>query len=395
MLKIDSEQMRAAALYGVEARRRLHRHPELSFHEQETAAYIAAQLKEMGYEPETGLGGVHGVKAVLKGGRPGKTMLLRADIDALPIQEATDLPYASEVPGVMHACGHDMHTGVLLAAAKLLRPMAPELAGNVVFVFQPAEEVPPGGAKELVKAGVLENPHVDAVFGMHVDPFLPAGQVSFAPGPVNASPDSFDIQIRGKGGHGAAPHQTVDAVVVGAQVVAALQSIHSRMVSPFDQLVVTVGRFHAGTGRNVIAGEAVLEGTVRTTSRELRERVPGLIEQVTAGVCASYGATFALKYDFGYPVLVNDAAMTDLARSVAGEVVGADRVRRAEPGMYGEDFAYYAQERPGCFGNLGVGEPGASACYPCHHPKLFVADEQAMPVGLAYYVRLVERFLGQ
>jgi len=387
--------VRDAATYGVEVRRWLHRHPELSFQEQETAAFVARQLREMGYDPETGIGGVYSVKAVLYGGRPGRTIALRADIDALPIQEETGLPYASETPGVMHACGHDVHTATLLAAARALKPMAAELAGNVVFIFQPAEEVPPGGARELVRAGALEDPHVDAVFGLHVDPFLPAGELSFAAGPVNAAPDSFDLVIRGRGGHGAAPHQGIDAVVVGAQAVSALQSIHSRMVSPFEPLVITVGRFQAGTARNVLAEEARLEGTVRTTSPALRERVKGLIERVVSGVCAAYGATFSLDYTFGYPVLVNDLTMTELAREAAAAAVGTEAVRRAEPGMYGEDFAYYAQERPGCFGNLGVGLPGAPQRYPAHHPKLFVADEEAMPVGIAYYLNLATRFCSE
>ncbi|MHB9144974.1 MAG: M20 metallopeptidase family protein [Symbiobacteriia bacterium] len=381
-----------AAAYGVEVRRQLHRHPELSFQEQETAAYIAGQLRDMGYEPEQGIGGVHSVKAVLHGGRPGRTIALRADIDALPIQEEAPVPFASENPGVMHACGHDMHTATLLATARALKPLAPDLAGAVVFIFQPAEEVPPGGAVELVRAGILEHPHVDAVFGLHVDPLLPAGEMSFGAGPVNAAPDSFDIVIRGRGGHGAAPHQGIDAVVVAAQAVGALQTIHSRMINPFEPLVITVGRFEAGTARNVIAAEARLEGTVRTTSPALRERVKGLIEQVVSGICASFGATFTMDYIFGYPVLVNDPAMTDLAREAAAAVLGSEAIGQAEPGMYGEDFAYYLQERPGCFGNLGVGVPGAKERYPCHNPRLVVADEEAMPVGVAYYLNLVTRF---
>lgn len=386
------DKVREAAAYGVEMRRWLHWHPELSFQEKETAEFIALQLREMGYKPETGIGGVHSVKAVLQGGKPGRTVALRADIDALPIQEETGLPFASEVPGVMHACGHDMHTATLLAAARALKPLAADLAGTVVFIFQPAEEVPPGGARPLVQAGILENPHVDAVFGLHVDAFMPAGQMSFAPGAVNASPDSFDIVIRGKGGHGAAPHQGIDAVVVAAQAVTAIQAIASRMTNPFEPLVITVGRLQAGTARNVVAEEARLEGTVRTTSPELRQRIEGLINRAVAGVCSAYGATHTMEYLYGYPVLVNDAAMTDLARQAAAAALGPDAVVQAEPGMYGEDFAYYAEARPACFGNLGVGVPAATHRYPAHHPKLFVADEEAMPVAVAYYLNLVTRF---
>ncbi len=265
----------------------------------------------MGYTPQVGIGGGYGVKAVLRGGRPGKTIALRADMDALPITEATGLPYASTVPGVMHACGHDMHTATLLAVAKALTAVAHELAGNVVFLFQPAEETPPGGAKAMIEDGALENPRVDAVFGMHVDPFLPAGQLSFSAGPVNVAPDQFDLTIQGRGGHGAAPHQTIDAVVVGAQVVNALQHIHSRQISPFERLVITVGHFTGGSNHNIAS----------------------MMEQVFAGVCSSYGATYTFNYTYGYPVLVNDPAMTEVARAAGVATVGADNVHPAEPGM--------------------------------------------------------------
>ncbi len=378
--------------FGVEARRHLHRHPELSFQEKETSAFVAARLREMGYEPQVGVGGGYGVKAVLRGARPGKTIALRADMDALPITEETGLPFASTVDGVMHACGHDMHTATLLATAKALKAVAGELAGNVVFIFQPAEETPPGGAIGMIRDGVLEDPHVDAVFGMHVDPFLPAGQLGFRAGPTYAAADMFDVTIYGRGGHGAAPHQTIDSVVVGAQVVNALQHIHSRQVDPFDRLVVTVGHFQAGSKHNIIADTALLQGTVRTMSDELRERIPGMIEKVVEGICTTYGARYKLEYDRGYPVLVNDPAMTEVARAAAAATVGEANVTEPPAAMYGEDFSYYLRERPGCFGALGVAVPGQD-CYPCHHPKLHVADEKAMPVGVAYYLNLVTQFL--
>ena len=284
------ELVREVVPFGVEARRWLHQHPELSFQEKETSAFVAAKLREMGYEPQVGIGGGYGIKAVLKGARPGRTIALRADMDALPIAEETGLPFASTVPGVMHACGHDMHTATLLATAKALRSLQGELAGNVVFIFQPAEETLPGGAISMIRDGVLENPHVDAVFGMHVDPFLPAGQLAFGAGPRYAAADMFDVIIYGRGGHGAAPHQTVDAVLVGAQVVSALQHIHSRQMDPMDQLVVTVGHFQAGSKHNIIADTALLQGTVRNMSPALRERIAAMMEQVIAGVCATYGA---------------------------------------------------------------------------------------------------------
>jgi amidohydrolase len=377
--------------FGVEARRHLHRHPELSFHERETAAFVAAKLADMGYDPEVGVGGGYGVKAVLRGTRPGRTIALRADMDALPITEETGLDYGSQFDGVMHACGHDMHTATLLATARALKQLQQELAGNVVFIFQPAEETPPGGAVGMIKAGILEG--VDAVFGMHVNPFLPAGQLAFGAGPQNAAADLFDLTIYGRGGHGAAPHQTVDATVVGAQVVNALQMIHSRQMDPMEQLVISVGHFQAGSKHNIIADSALLQGTVRTMSPALREQVAGMMEKIIAGVCAAYGARYEFKFEQGYPVLVNDAAMVEAARAAGTATVGADNVRANLPAMYGEDFAYYLLQKPGCFGSLGVAEPGAAECYPCHHPKLYVADEKAMPVGVHYYLNLVTRFL--
>lgn len=387
------ELVKSVAPFGVEARRWLHQHPELSFQEKETSAYVAAQLREMGYDPQVGIGGGYGIKAVLHGGRPGKTIALRADMDALPITEDTGLPFSSTIPGVMHACGHDMHTATLLATAKALKAIQQDLAGSVVFLFQPAEETMPGGAIGMIRDGALENPRVDAIFGLHVDPYLPAGQMSFAPGPVNAAPDVFDLTIHGRGGHGAAPHQTVDALLVGAQVVNALQHIHSRQISPFERLVVTVGHFTAGSKHNIVANSALLQGTVRTMSEELRSNIEGMMEKVIAGVCASYGATYTFEYTYGYPVLINDEAMTEVARAAATATVGAENVGVAEPGMYGEDFAYYLQQRPGAFGNLGVGLPGATQLFPCHHPKLHVADELAMPKGVAFYLNLVKQYL--
>ncbi|MFZ5825392.1 MAG: M20 metallopeptidase family protein [Bacillota bacterium] len=387
------ELVREVVPFGVEARRWLHQHPELSFQEKETSAYVAAKLREMGYEPQVGIGGGYGIKAVLKGARPGRTIALRADMDALPIAEETGLPFASTIPGVMHACGHDMHTATLLATAKALKSLEGELAGNVVFIFQPAEETLPGGAISMIRDGVLENPHVDAVFGMHVDPFLPAGQLAFGAGPRYAAADMFDVTIYGRGGHGAAPHQTVDAVLVGAQVVSALQHIHSRQMDPMDQLVVTVGHFQAGSKHNIIADTALLQGTVRNMSPALRERIAAMMEQVIAGVCATYGAGFKFDYHRGYPVLVNDPAMTEVARAAGAKTVGADSVKESPSAMYGEDFSYFLQERPGSFGSLGAREPDATECYPCHHPKLMVADEQAMPVGVAYYLNLVTTYL--
>lgn len=380
--------------HAVEARRHLHRNPELSFQEEQTAAYIAAQLREMGYEPQTGIGG-HGVKAVLRGGRgPGPTIGLRADIDALPIQEETGLPFASCKPGVMHACGHDVHTATLLGAARALRQLQPELRGQVVLVFQPGEESNPGGASLMIRDGVLENPRIEAMFGLHVWPYEDAGIMTFGAGPMLAAPDEFEIRIAGRGGHAARPHQTVDAVYVGAQLIVALQGIVSRSVNPMQPAVLTVGALHAGSKHNIIAGEAVLQGTIRTMDEGVRELMHRRLREVCEGICAAYGATCEVAIDTGYPVLVNDAAMTEVARQAARAALGEANVKPMEAGMGGEDFAFFLQHVPGSFARLGSARPGTppQQRYGLHTPKLDI-DERCMVTGVAYYLSLVRQFL--
>ena len=384
----------AVARFGVDARRHLHRHPELSFQEKETMTFVVAHLKEMGYEPQAYVGGF-GVKLVIRGGRPGRTVLLRADMDALPIKEETGLPFASQHDGVMHACGHDLHTATLLATARALKEIAPALHGNVVLCFQPAEETPPGGAQAMLRDGLLEHPQVDAAFGLHIDPFLPVGRLAFLAGPRNAASDSFELKIIGRGGHGAQPHRSVDPILTACQTVVALQAVHSRQVDPFDPLVVTIGAFHGGTKHNIIPESVTLQGTVRTHSDALWNQVPELLERTVAGVTSAYGARYQLDYRRGYPVLINDAAMAALATEAAVAAIGADQVDPAKPGMGGEDFAYIARAVPACFGSLGVApaDRPLEQCYPVHHPRLLVADEGALPVGVAYYLSLVQRYL--
>lgn len=375
-------------------RRHLHQHPELSFQEKETAAFVAARLREMGYEPQEGIGG-YGVKAVLAGGAgPGPTLALRADMDALPIQEETGLPFASVRPGVMHACGHDVHTAVLLGAAQALRELQPRLRGHVVFIFQPGEETNPGGASLMIRDGVLENPKVDAIFGLHVFPSLPAGHMAFGAGPKLAAPDEFDLTILGRGGHGAAPHRTVDAVYVAAQVVVALQGIVSRNVDPFAPAVVTVGSIHGGSKHNIIAGEVHLQGTIRTMDPAVRDLVHRRVQEVVAGVCAAYGAEYRLRFDPGYPVLVNDPAMTELARRAAQAVLGPGKVHEMPPSMGGEDFAYFLQRVPGSFARLGAGRPGDPDPAGLHSSRLNV-DEACIPTGIAYYLALALQYLAE
>ncbi len=373
------------------ARRHLHQHPELSFQEHETAAYVAAHLREMGYAPRTGIGrSGTGLIAVLEGGRPGPTLALRADMDALPVQELTDLPFRSVRDGVMHACGHDAHTAILLATARALMTVREEVPGRVVFLFQHAEESPPGGALELIAAGALDG--VEAIFGLHQGTDLNAGHMGFTPGPRQASADTFTLTVHGRGGHGAFPHRTVDAVQVAALVTTALHEIVSRRVPPLQPAVLSIGSIHGGTAPNVIAPEVTLSGTVRTLDASVRDLMPVEIERVAQGVAAAWGAEVRLAYQRGYPVLVNDPVMTEVAYRAAALALGPENVVMGlPPVMAGEDFAYYLERVPGCFATLGVGTPGSTARGPSHSGT-FLLDEAALPCGVAYYVALVTNF---
>lgn len=394
---LNKEQIWALARsvhpFAVEARRHLHQYPELSYQEKETSLYLADQLKAMGYTFQTGVGG-YGIKAILEGGKPGPTVALRADIDALPIVEETGLDFASKKPGIMHACGHDVHTATLLGTAKALQSMQADLPGRVVLIFQPGEEVNPGGASLMIKDGVLENPKVDAIFGLHAFPSLEAGNMNFGSGPKLAAPDEFDVTIIGKGGHGAAPHLCVDPVMVAAQVLTLLQQVVARNVSPFSSAVVTVGMIQGGTARNVIPNEVTFKGTVRTMDPAIRESMPVRIEQIIKGVCDAAGATYKLHYDPGYPVLVNDAAMTDIARTAAINVLGAEKVGDMAASMGGEDFAYFLEKVPGTFARLGASRPGTVNPPGLHTSKLLI-DEECIAVGIAYYLSVVQEYLSQ
>lgn len=367
-----------------EWRRHLHRFPELSFQEQETAAFVADRLKEMGYEPRTGVGGVYSVVAVLEGGKPGPTIALRADMDALPIQEEADVEFASTRPGKMHACGHDAHTAILLGAARALRQVRTHVAGRIVFLFQPAEELPPGGAKAMVEAGVLDG--VDAVFGVHVSNPVLTGQLGFRPGPVNANSDSFKVTLYGKGGHAAGPHNTVDPIVMLGAAISAVQSIHSRNLNPIDQAVLTIGWVRGGDANNIIPEKVEFGGTIRTFDTKVQTMIHARLKTVMEGVAAAFGGRAEVESSYGYPVLNNDAAMTELARSVAAMVIGQENIVSPPAGLGGEDFAYYAQARPACFARLGTGTP-ATLTLPAHNPR-FVIQEDSFKVGVAYYVGL-------
>lgn len=379
--------------FAVEARRHIHRRPELSFQEKETSEYLQGQLKALGIPFQSGIGG-YGIKAVIDGGRPGRTVALRADIDALPILEETGLPFASTIPGVMHACGHDVHTATLLATANALNQMKDELPGRAVLIFQPGEEVNPGGASLMIKDGVLENPKVDAIFGLHVLPGMEAGTMAFGAGPMLAAPDEFDVTIVGRGGHGAAPHLCVDPVMVAAQCLTLLQQIVARNVSPFQNAVITVGMIQGGTARNVIPDEVTFKGTVRTMEPAIRTVMPKRIEAVIRGVCEAAGASYKLRYDPGYPSLINDAASTETARAAALAVLDEEKVLPMAPSMGGEDFAFYLQHVPGSFARLGATVPGTASPAGLHTSRLLI-DEECLAVGVAYYLSVVQQFLGQ
>jgi amidohydrolase len=368
-------------------RRDFHAHPELQYDVHRTAATVAEKLKSFGCdEVVTGIGRT-GVVGVIRGRAPGgKVVGLRADMDALPIEEATALPYKSTVPGKMHACGHDGHTAMLLGAAKYLADTR-NFAGTAVMIFQPAEEGG-AGARAMLRDGLFERFGIQEVFGMHNYPGIPVGEFAIRSGPMMASTDSVVIRIEGKGSHAAWPHRGVDTVLVGAQIVTALQSIVSRNVDPLEAAVISISVFQAGQADNVLPQTATLRGTVRTLSPGVRELVKTRVREVVEGTAKLYGARADLTYTTGYPVLVNDESRTAFAAEVADEIAGKDKVARDTPPLMGaEDFAYMLEERPGAFIYVGNGDSAM-----LHHPAYDFNDE-AIPLGTSYWVRLAERAL--
>ncbi|WP_088009130.1 M20 family metallopeptidase [Indiicoccus explosivorum] len=369
----------------VEIRRDLHMHPELSFQEKRTPAFIAGYLKELGIEVRTGVGG-GGVVGTLKGGKPGRTVALRADFDALPIEDEKDVPYKSTVPGVMHACGHDIHTASLLAAAKVLSGMREEVPGTVVFLHQHAEELAPGGAKAMVEDGCLDG--VDEVYGVHVEVNFPVGQVAVGTGYVQASSDAFDITIRGKGGHGAEPHRSVDPLVVGSHLVVNLQNIVSRRIDPLHPALVTVGAFQSGDAHNVIPDKAFLKGTIRTYDQDVRRQAEQELKLICRTTGEQFGAQIDVDFQHGYISLYNHPEETAKIKRLAEDIVGKDQVVVKPPDMGGEDFAYYVDKVPGSFFWVGGGNPDIDAIYAHHHPK-FDVDEKSMPLAGKVFVSAV------
>ncbi|MBD2773101.1 M20 family metallopeptidase [Iningainema tapete] len=392
----------------VEWRRRLHQQPELGFKEKLTAEFITQKLQEWGIEHQTGIaqtgivaiiygkscyqaepGGRH--SQALLGNESSRVLAIRADMDALPIQELNEVSYKSQHDGVMHACGHDGHTAIALGTAYYLHQHRDSFTGTVKIIFQPAEEGP-GGAKPMIEAGVLKNPDVDAIIGLHLWNNLPLGTVGVRAGALMAAVELFNCTILGKGGHGAMPHQTIDSVVVAAQIVNALQTIVARNVSPLDSAVVTVGELHAGTAHNVIADTARMRGTVRYFNPEFEGFFHQRVEQIIAGICQSHGASYDFEYWRLYPPTINDAGMAELVRSIAEEVIETPVGIVPEcQTMGGEDMSFFLQEVPGCYFFVGSANQAKNLAYPHHHPR-FDFDETALAIGVEIFVRCVERF---
>ncbi|BBH23498.1 amidohydrolase [Paenibacillus baekrokdamisoli] len=374
----------------IELRRKLHRNPELSFEESETAAAVAELLRGLGLEVRSGIGG-HGVVAELTGSRPGPRIALRADMDALPIQEETDLPYASERPGKMHACGHDAHTAILYGAAKLLSERKDQLVGSVRFIFQSAEEIN-AGAQVMIEQGVLEG--VDEIFGLHNLPTLPAGKAATRYGALMGSVDRFELNLTGKGGHGAIPDQCVDPVVAASAIILSLQSAVSREISPFDPVVVTVGSIHGGASYNVIPERVEMTGTVRTFSRSVQEGMPSRLERLINQTAEAYRCKAELRYTQQVPVLVNHDDNVRHVEDAIDLILGLENRVEANPVLAGEDFSVYLQHVPGCFFWLGSGPAtGAEQAYGLHHPK-FAINEDCLSVGAALLAAISIHRLG-
>lgn len=370
-------------------RRHLHQHPELSFEEFETASFIADKLRSFGLEVKTAIGG-NGVIGILKGQHEGPTIGLRADFDALPIQDAKDVPYRSTNAGVMHACGHDGHTAALLGTAKTLSDFTEEISGDIIFIFQHAEEKPPGGAISMIKA--LDIDKIDYFFAAHLASDIPLRKIAVGEGFKMAAVDKFEITVKGKGGHGARPHDSIDPIVVGSDIVNALQKIVSRGVDPLQSAVVTLGVFHAGNAFNVIPNEATLEGTVRTFDEDVRTFVKEKIYSLVKGITDGYGASFQIDYLHGYPALFNPSAETQVVTQLFTDLVGQENVVAFEPGMGAEDFAYFLREKPGNYFKVGSQTSDAYTQFPHHHPN-FDIDERALYMIQKAFIGILAHYL--
>lgn len=363
-------------------RRHLHMHPELSFHEQATAQFVYDTLATMP-ALELSRPTPTSVVARLRGALPGRTIAVRADMDALPITEENDVPYQSRVTGVMHACGHDGHTSILLGLAQILSEHQDEIRGEVRFIFQHAEELSPGGAEEMVNAGVMDG--VEQIIGLHLWASMPVGLIGIVAGPAMAAPDNFQLTITGKGGHAAIPHDTIDPIAIGAQLITALQQIVSRSVDPLDNAVLSVTQFVAGTTFNVIPESAYMCGTVRTFDAGLRAKMPQMMERVINGITSAFGATYKFSFERGYRPVVNDPALSARLSALVEREFGSETLHPLRPIMGGEDFSAFQEKAPGVFAFVGAGNEAEGIVYPHHHPR-FQIDERSLDLGLRYMI---------
>ncbi|RXI99895.1 amidohydrolase [Anaerobacillus alkaliphilus] len=361
----------------VSLRRHLHENPELSFHEVKTPKLIADFHRELGHEVQENVGG-RGVVATLRGNKPGKTVALRADFDALPIQDEKDVPYKSKVPGVMHACGHDGHTASLLGLAKAINSLKDELSGTIVFIHQHAEELAPGGAIAMIEDGCLDG--VDYIFGTHLWATEPTGKIQYKTGPIMAAADRFEITVQGQGGHGAKPHETKDSIVIGAQIVLALQQIVSRRISPMESAVVSVGSFEAKNAFNVIADSVKIVGTARSFNERVQTALENEIKRVVEGICLAGDVSGNVVYEKGYPALINHHDEALQVAVLAQNIPGVDEVEDMVPQMGGEDFSYYLHHVKGAFFFTGAKDSTWDRAYPHHHPK-FDIDEKSLLIS--------------
>ncbi len=366
----------------VSLRRHFHTYPELSAQEHNTQQRVLEELAVLGLTPRKIAG--TGVIAKLQGNLPGKTIAIRADIDALGLQDECGKPYQSQNPGVCHACGHDGHTAMLIGAAKTLVELKEHLAGTIIFLFQPSEECFPGGAAPMVKEGALAD--VDAIIGTHLWQSLSAGTSGISYNRMMASPDSFTITIKGRGGHGSMPHQTVDPLLVGAQVVTSLHTIISRNIDPLEQAVLSIGSFKSGDTFNIIPDTATLVGTVRSFTMEIKKTIFDRIEQIVSGICLAAGATFQIEKNLGFPPLINNPQIAEVFANASVETLGAENTLTIDPVMGGEDFSVYLEKVPGAFIFIGTGNKDKGIIYPQHHPK-FDIDEKALAYGTEIMVR--------
>jgi carboxypeptidase Ss1 len=385
------EEVREIEQDIIQLRRQIHMNPELAYNETETAKLVATRLRKLGIEVHERVGGT-GVLGLLKGGRKGSVVALRADMDALPLSELTELPFKSKKEGVMHACGHDTHVAMLIGAATLLAKHRDELHGTFKFLFQPAEEHGGrGGAKPMIEDGVMENPKVDYVFGLHIDSDYPAGTFAVRGGALAAAPDTFHIRVIGKGGHGSQPHRAVDPVFVGAQLVTALQGVSGRMVDQMKPHVISVCSFHSGTKENIIPDEAHLEGTLRTLDEGTRRQAKRNLLKVVTGICKAYGARCEVSFEEdAYPVTVNDMSVAKRVTEILRTIKGTKTVE-AEPTLGGEDFSRFLQKAPGVFYLLGNSNRRKGCIHPNHSSK-FLVDEDVLKYGALSLAKLALEF---